>query len=191
MDIGEITITFDPNVEKLTKAVTSEDTVGVMIRCHLEVERCARHVLSKLSAGRSDKDKDGYKYLRDVRRGLFLLGVPDGYLAPLDVLNKHRNKFAHHHAEDLTDDQTAELFRSISAVCPAYCEEFRGTIGSKGEFDKIYKECSNKEKYVMSTCMIIGLLSAAEKIFAKGTSIVITLPAPQPYTPQDAAAGQD
>lgn len=165
MDVGTITFSFDVDHKRLMRAVISEDEIGTLMRCHLEAERCARHVLSKLSGGRYNKKN--YRFMGSVIEGLNLLGVHENFIVPLKLINDHRNSMSHDRKEDITEKDVTDLKSAVKRLYPKFEESYEVHLekADKSGFNIIeYKSSSNQKKYAILSIIIIGLLASLPEI---------------------------
>lgn len=170
MDFGNIKMSFDPDMNRVASALLSEDDIGAVIRCHFEAERAVEHVLMSITNGRYGFGKLTYKYLSDKVKLLKVLGVPPHFLVPLERLNKHRNQFAHEGLEQIANEQALELRDAVKLLYPVFDDNFRMTLHGKREFDKCYRDCSTKERYVVSSTVAMSLIAAfPEMVMAAST----------------------
>ncbi|MCO4316363.1 hypothetical protein M8997_004140 [Phyllobacterium sp. 21LDTY02-6] len=113
-DILDMTLNFNPNGQRLLKALRGDDDIGSLVRCQFEADRAAIAVLEKLTHGRYKPQDD--KYLTERLRLCRLFGVSDRLIQPLRTLNKHRNAFAHDGTDEITEQQFLDLFRQVKEV---------------------------------------------------------------------------
>lgn len=153
----------DLDQSRFTAALFEADDVGAIIRCHYEAERALDFLLDKLTDGRSNRKAKGWAFAvkLEICR---LLGVQDVWTVPLKVLNDHRNDFAHKGTHRLSDQQVLDLYHEVRRLSPTFSEDFRLTFTGKVSFDKAYKECSNKEKYVMMILFATAMFSSLPQI---------------------------
>lgn len=116
IDLGDFTIAYDIDTSRLVASFFSEDDIGVVIRCHFEVERAATHSLENLTRGRWRKLRT--QYLSDLLNLLEVLGAPVKLLAPARTLNSQRNEFAHKGMVELSEQALLDLVRSVRAFLP-------------------------------------------------------------------------
>lgn len=167
-DIGNVNFSFDICMPRLRQALTSEDDIGSIIRCHFEAERAATHVLEVLTAGRFAKvsERKG-RYLSDKLNLLEILGVAPLQLEPIRSLNRHRNRFAHDGQDVITESHVTELWGTLSLVAPNMTRDSRYTLGNHARYQDV-RICNldAREQYVIAACAAVALLAAFPEILA-------------------------
>lgn len=166
VNVGDLVIEHSTDPSRMISAMLGEDEIGAIVRCHFEAEQAINHVLKKLSNGRS-KRVEGWQSFANKLEVCRVLGIGENMCAPLKLLNDHRNEFAHNGRESLAAGEVVDLFRLVSRAYPQFTQEFRFVITGKNSFDRPYKECSNKEKYVMSCAIAINLFASMPQVLEK------------------------
>ncbi len=156
LNLGELTVGHDVDTGRLAASFFSEDDIGVVIRCHFEVERAATHSLEALTGGRWRKVRG--KYLSDQLNLLEVLGAPPKLLAPARTLNNQRNDFAHDGVSELSEQQLLDLLRGVRAFLPQLHDDFEVRIRGKREFKATFRECSIRQKYALTAGMLALLV---------------------------------
>jgi len=150
-------------------ALKSGDDIGVIIRCHYEIESAARHTLGVLSSNRSSDIK--LNYLGQVLDGLNLLGVSTASLAPSRCLNKFRNKIAHHGQDSIDNSFINEYTTLTKSVHRDFRDDITLVFSDQNlGLNKRYSEASNREKCVVATwynLMLILAFAAAKTLAAQ------------------------
>ena len=142
-----VTLSFDVSTNRLFEAFFANEDVAAIIRCHFEAERAAAHVLSKLTAGRCKPSSNMVRYFGQKLEMLRIIGIDPKALSPLAIHNEHRNKFMHGGQVAITTDQLEELHESVLKIIPKFGEmqfKFPDIPG----FDRLYKDLSDRQKYV-------------------------------------------
>lgn len=144
-----ITSSHSPDTKRIVAALFAEDDIGSVIRCHFEAERSVDHVLSVLSKGKYNSDKTSMRFLSQKLDVLRLFGIHDNFLAPVKLLNSHRNDFAHHGKEHLTASDLDSMKKLVQIAIPKYTDEFRISITGRRELDAKLGDLSIKQQYVL------------------------------------------
>lgn len=169
-NIGIVTITFEPTTERLIAALLSEDDVGSIIRTHTEIERAVDSVLVELTGNRYSPKGNHFKYLSEKVTLLGILGVPEDFLAPLKLINRHRNEFTHHGQDAFSEKEVLELARAVRKVTPKLDDDFRMIVRGLHSFDKSFADCTNRERYVIAATLMLGLIAGLPKIIEKAAA---------------------
>lgn len=163
LDLGEVTIAYDPDTARLTSAFFAEDDIGAIIRCHFEVERSASRALDVMTGGRWKKTNS--RYLLDKLNLLEMIGSPTKLISPARILNNHRNEFAHKGKEEVTEQEMLDLVRGVQAFIPHFShEEYRVLIQGRKVFDGRFSECSRRQKYVVASAHLMFLIGGLPEI---------------------------
>jgi hypothetical protein len=153
MDIGTVTLDYNPDVEAIKDALTATDDIGVVIRCHFQAERAIVHLLDSLTTGRFSKKADRYRYLSNKLDLLEVLGFQPDWVAPLRVVNAHRNHFAHQGQDTLKETDERELKEAVSRVFGVVANPELKMRLPIFEGDRFYADCDLRTRYVMMTVM--------------------------------------
>lgn len=164
LDLGNLTIGHDVDTKRLGAAFFSDDDIGVVTRCHFEVERAATHSLDKLTARRWRKVRS--KYLSDQLNLLEMLGAPPKLLAPARTLNNLRNDFAHGGIEELSEERLLDLLRGVRSFLPQFHDDFEIRIRGKREFTAKFRDCSIRQRYVLTTSVLLMLIGGLPEIMS-------------------------
>jgi hypothetical protein len=164
---GALIMEHEVNTKRIVKALIGGDEVGALVRCHFEAEQAINHVLNQLSGGRTKREVERWQQIANKLEICRVLGVGDNFCAPLKTLNKHRNDFAHNGRDTLDEQEVLDLFRQVRIAYPQFDDSFHISVGGEQQFDKIYKNCSNKEKYVICCALAITMFSNMPQIMAK------------------------
>ncbi|MBZ9760983.1 hypothetical protein LB553_08845 [Mesorhizobium sp. CA8] len=167
VEFDTLTMAHQPETSRLVAALRSEDDIGAVIRCHFEVERAAEHALEVITQGRFKVARANY--LSEKLNLLEILGAPQAFLGAARLMNKHRNGLAHRGVDQITAEQEAEYSAAVRRVFPQYGEDFRlrATKGTDWSFEKIYADCSVRERYVWSTGFVIVMVGELPQFMAK------------------------
>lgn len=159
-----LTISHEVETKRLAEALFSEDEIDAVIRCHFELERAAIHALEVITQGRWKAGRSNY--LKDKLNLLEIIAVPRHLLAPANLLNQHRNDLAHKGVDKITEQQEAEFTRLTRVALPQYHDDYSLKVSGKRTFDKKYRECSVKERYVMTAGVVVMLVGGLPEILA-------------------------
>lgn len=165
IDLGDLTISHDIEIGRLVAALFSEDDIGAIIRCHFEMERAIVYALGVITQDRWKVAKPAY--LSDKLNLLEMLGLSRHLLAPARALNRHRNALAHNGLEKLTSAHEREFTGLVRAVCPQFHDDYTIQIRGKRTFDATFRDCSTKERYVISAGIAMMLLAASPEMLGK------------------------
>ncbi|MFA6155056.1 hypothetical protein [Mesorhizobium sp.] len=166
LDLGTMTIAHNPDTARIAAALFSEDDIGAVIRCHFEVERATTHAVSVITQDRWRVVKN-CRYLADKLNLLEVIGVPKHFLEPARALNRHRNGLAHQGVDEITEDQETEITRLTRLVFPNYHDDFELRVSGRHTFNKKYRDCSTKERYVMTVGQVAMMIAGLPEILAK------------------------
>ncbi len=166
LSLGEMTFGHDLDTRRLAASFFSEDDIGVVVRCHFEVERAATHSLDTLTGNRWRKMRG--KYLSDQLNLLEVIGAPPKMLAPARTLNHQRNDFAHKGLSELSEQQLLDLLRGVRDFLPQLHDDFEVRVLGKRKFNAKFHQCSIRQKYAITAgtlALLIGGLPETIKAY--------------------------
>ncbi|KQU66653.1 hypothetical protein ASC75_08430 [Aminobacter sp. DSM 101952] len=151
-----LTIGHELDTKRLASAFFAEDALGVVVRCHFEVERAAIRALDTLTGNRWRKTRS--QYLAEKLNLLEMLGAPEPVLVPARTLNKQRNAFAHDGLEEISEQQLLDIVRGIRDFLPQFQDDYRIQLHGEREFSGAFKECSIHQKYAVASSILAMLV---------------------------------
>ncbi|TIN70477.1 MAG: hypothetical protein E5Y30_15830 [Mesorhizobium sp.] len=153
-----ITLAHDIDPKRFSAAFFGEDDIGAVIRCHYEVEKAAIYALEVLTDGRWKRLRS--QYLSEKLNLLEVLGAPPRLLAPARTLNNQRNDFAHEGLDTLDPQKELDLTRGVRAFFPQFHDDYSIVLHGKREFTGKFRECSPRQKYVVSAAILSALIGS-------------------------------
>ncbi|MDQ0301422.1 hypothetical protein [Ancylobacter polymorphus] len=162
------------DMKRLKAAFFAEDDIGAVIRCHYEAERALIHALDKLTSGRATKDKKKNKYFADSLNILFILGVADQIIKPMEILNNVRNGFAHKGHETIDDKAITELQAAVATFTDTPLETFIIKFEGGKTFEESYDKLSKRQKFVVCATIATGMLAASPDAYKQASDKLTT-----------------
>jgi hypothetical protein len=158
---------FDVDSGRIMRAMYTEDDIGAVIRIHFEIDRALDHIVKTMVPA---SNKMRLPYTGNKVDFLLALGLPELRIAPVLIINKIRNKFAHKEKEEIVLSDTVDLLRAIETMYDRKIPENFHTIhqkkdGSRREWR--FGEMSPKEKFCFLGSLALTGVAAIESDFEK------------------------
>ena len=149
---------------KLLTILQSEDELGLVLRSHIHVESQLMELVDSFFQSPEDLEKMKLEFDQKVRLAQ-ACGLHPQFAAPLRVLNKIRNRFAHDLDSVLDGTQVRSLYEAFSPANKEVIQNaYRMTEAKEQEnMGKKFEQLEPRHQFILIVVTLVGMLEITIK----------------------------